>query len=225
MVLRRQEVLKQINFIAIESLPIVLICVSFAAMVTILESSFHMKLVIQNDSMVPGFAVLLILRELGVVVSALLLTSRVGAGIAAEVGLMKITEQLEALKMLGIEPIRYLLLPRLIAGIICGAVISIIANIVCILCAMLVSEFYLGFTSSMFMTAMIRFVDFQDIIFSTIKGAVFGAIIPLVSCYFGFKCKPGASGVGETTTNSVVVASVLIIMVDFLLTFVFSRFY
>ena len=84
---------------------IVIFCVSFAAMVTILESSFHMKIVIQNDSMVPGFAAMLILRELGAVVTALLVTSRVGAGIAAEIGSMKVTEQIDALKMLNIDPI------------------------------------------------------------------------------------------------------------------------
>jgi phospholipid/cholesterol/gamma-HCH transport system permease protein len=163
-----------------------------------------MKMVIQNDSMVPGFAAMLILRELGAVVTALLLTSRVGAGIAAEVGLMQITEQVDALKMVGIDPIQYLVLPRLVACIIGGVILTIIADLVCIYCAMLVSDIYLGFTFSMFMAAMRRFVEFKDLIYSILKGAAFGTVIPLVSCYYGFKCKAGAEGVGSATTNSVV---------------------
>jgi len=216
--------MQQLYFVANQSLVIVVFCVCFAAMVTILESSFHMKLVIQNDSLVPGFAVMLILRELGAVVTALLVTSRVGAGIAAEVSLMKTTEQIDALKMLGIDPIRYLVWPRFFACVVGGAMLTIIADLVCIYSAMLVSDSYLGFTSAFFLAGMRRFVHFQDLAFSIIKGASFGAVIPLVSCYFGFRCKPGAEGVGQSTTNSVVTSSVIIIMIDFVLSFVFSHF-
>jgi phospholipid/cholesterol/gamma-HCH transport system permease protein len=203
----------------------VVFCVSFAAIVTILESSFHMKLVIQNDSMVPGFAAMLILRELGAVVTALLLTSRVGAGMAAEVGTMKITEQIDALKMLGIRPIGYLLVPRFFACVIGCTILTLVANVVCIYCAMLISDLYLGFTPNMFLSAMSRFVKFQDMIFAMIKGAAFGAVIPIVACAFGFRCKPGAEGVGLATTNSVVVSSVCIIVIDFILSYTFSKFY
>lgn len=218
---RIKETIQQLYFVANGSLIIIIFCVCFAAMVTILESSFHMKMVIQNDSMVPGFAAMLILRELGAVVTALLLTSRVGAGIAAEVGLMQITEQVDALKMVGIDPIQYLVLPRLFACVIGGIILTLIADLVCIYCAMLVSEAYLGFTFSMFLTAMRRFIEFKDLIYSVIKGAAFGAVIPTVSCYYGFKCKPGAEGVGSATTNSVVTASVAIIIIDFLLSYLF----
>lgn len=218
---RLKETVQQLYFVANGSLLIIIFCVCFAAMVTILESSFHMKMVIQNDSMVPGFAAMLILRELGAVVTALLLTSRVGAGIAAEVGLMQITEQVDALKMVGIDPIQYLVLPRLFACVVGGIILTLIADLVCIYCAMLVSEAYLGFTLSMFLAAMRRFIEFKDLIYSVIKGAAFGAVIPTVSCYYGFKCKPGAEGVGSATTNSVVTASVAIIIIDFLLSYMF----
>lgn len=223
--LRIKDTTKQFYFVTNESLFIIVFCVCFAAMVTILESSFHMKLIIQNDSMVPGFASILILRELGAVVTALLLTSRVGAGIAAEVGTMKVTEQIEALKMLGIEPIKYLLIPRLIACIVGGFCLTIIANMICIFCSMIVSHYYLGFSFNMFVSAMNRFVEFKDLIFASIKGACFGAVIPLVSCHFGYHCKAGAEGVGDATTKSVVVASVLIIVIDFVLSYTFTYFY
>ena len=222
---RRREFFIQLDFVAVKSLPIVVFCVCFAAVVTILESSFHMKLVIQNDSMVPGFAALLILRELGAVVTALLLTSRVGAGWASEIGSMKVTEQIDALKMLAIDPVKFLIIPRLYASIIGTMMLTAIANVVCIICAMLVSEFYLGYTPGMFFSSMNRFVDFQDLLFAIIKGACFGAVIPLVAGYFGFRCKAGADGVGAATTNTVVVSSIGIIVLDFVLSYTFSYFY
>jgi phospholipid/cholesterol/gamma-HCH transport system permease protein len=211
--------------VANQSLVIIVFCVSFAAVVTILESSYHMKMVIQNDSMVPGFAALLILRELGAVVTALLLTSRIGAGYASEVGTMQITEQIDALKMLGIEPMNFIVAPRFLACIVGGMMLTVIANMTCIFSAMAVSQSYLGYTPTMFLTSMSRFVQFRDIFFATAKGACFGAVIPLVACYFGFRCQEGAEGVGRATTNTVVVASISIIVIDFILSYIFSYLY
>lgn len=223
--LRVKETLQQLFFVANGSLGIIVFCVCFAAMVTILEASFHMRMVIQNDSMVPGFAALLILREMGAVVTALLLTSRVGAGIAAEVGSMQVTEQIDALKMLGIDPINFLLMPRFFACVIGSVLLCVVANMTCIFCAMLVSDSYLGYPPALFLSAMKTFVQFKDFIFSMIKAAAFGAVIPLVSCYFGFHCKAGADGVGKATTQAVVFSSVAIIVLDFVLSYTFSFFY
>ncbi|HMN67047.1 MAG TPA: ABC transporter permease [Bdellovibrionales bacterium] len=222
---RMKDIFQQLEFVTWQSLPVILFCVCFAAVVTIIESSFHMKIVVQNDALVPGFAALLILRELGVVVSSLLLTSRVGAGLAAEVGSMQVTEQVDALRMLGIDPVRFLVVPRFFACVVGGFVLSLIANLVCLYCAMLVSEYKLGYSSGAFITSMRAFVDFQDLVFAGVKGACFGAVIPLVSCFFGFRCRSGAEGVGLATTNAVVVSSVAIITLDFVLTYVFSHFY
>lgn len=222
---RVRDTLRQLYFVANQSALIVVFCVSFAAMVTIIEASFHMKLVIQNDSMVPGFAALLILRELGAVTTALLITSRVGAGLAAEVGSMQVTEQVDALRMLGINPIRFIVVPRFVACVLGGLVLSLIANLMCLYCAMLVSTMKLGYTAGSFLAAMRTFVEFQDLVFACIKGAAFGAVIPIFSCYHGFRCKAGAEGVGLATTNSVVSTSVAIIVIDFILTYVFSLFY
>lgn len=222
---RKKEFTQQLYFVGNRSLLVILFCVVFAAVVTILESSFHMKVVIQNDSMVPGFAAVLILRELGTVVMALLLASRVGAGYASEVGSMQITEQVDALKMLGIDPVQYLVVPRLLACVVGGVILTVLANMTCLLAAMLISQSYLGYTPSMFVSAMNRFVDFKDIIFAMIKGASFGAVIPLVACYFGFRCQQGAEGVGRATTNTVVVSSIAIIVIDFILSYTFSYLY
>jgi phospholipid/cholesterol/gamma-HCH transport system permease protein len=219
---RPQEFFKQLHFVANQSVPIIVFCVCFAATVTILESSFHMKIVIQNDSMVPGFAAMLILRELAVVVTALLITSRVGAGLAAEVGTMAITEQIDALKMLGIRPVQYIVVPRLIACVLGMVLLTTIANITCLIAAMWVSDFYLGFAPGTFISSMNRFVDLSDFVGSLVKAACFGFIIPLISCYFGFNCERGAEGVGRATTKSVVASSVAILVVDFLLAYLFS---
>jgi phospholipid/cholesterol/gamma-HCH transport system permease protein len=222
---RVRDTFRQIHFVANESVFIICFCVASAAMVTIIESSFHMKMVIQNDSMVPGFASMLILRELGSVVMALLVTSRVGAGLAAEVGSMQVTEQVDALRMLGINPIRFIVVPRFVACLIAGVILSLIANLFCLYVAMLVSTFKLGYTAGGFVTAMRTFVHFQDLVFAGIKGGAFGAVIPLFSCFYGFRCKAGAEGVGLATTNSVVSTSVAIIVIDFVLSYVFSHFY
>lgn len=222
---RVRDTIRQFYFIANQSVVIVCFCVSFAAVVTIIEASYHMKLIIQNDSLVPGFAAVLILRELGSVVMALLITSRVGAGVAAEVGTMQITEQVDALRMLGIDPIRFIVVPRFVACTLAGLVLAIVANLVCLFCAMLVSTVELGYTVGGFITAMRTFVDFKDLVFASIKGAAFGAVIPLFSCFFGFRSKAGAEGVGLATTNSVVATSIAIIVIDFVLTFIFSNFY
>jgi phospholipid/cholesterol/gamma-HCH transport system permease protein len=222
---RISETFKQIDYVANQSLVIVVFCVCFAAMVTILESSYHMRLVVQNASLVPGFASLLILRELGAVNMSLLLTSRVGAGMAAEISTMKITEQLDALRLLGIDPIKFLVIPRFIACAISGVILSAFSNIVCLIGAMVVSQIYLGYTAQGFITVTKNFIHFQDLVFALIKGGIFSAVIPLVACYCGFRCEGGAEGVGQSTTQSVVISSVSIIFLDFVLSAFFTLFY
>jgi len=222
---RIKDIVRQIQFIAFESAPVVVFCLSFAAIVTIIEASFHMKLIIHNDSLVPGFASLLIIRELGAVVTALLVTSRVGAGLAAEVGSMQVTEQIDALKMLGIDPIRFLVVPRFVAGVISGVILTVVATCICLYGAVIASEIKLGYTAGHFIMAMRAFVHFNDLIQAMVKGAFFGAVIPLFSCFFGFRCRAGAEGVGLATTNSVVATSIAVIIIDFVLSWVFSYLY
>lgn len=219
------ELIKHLEFVGWRSLPVILFCVSFAAMVTILESAFHMRILIQNDSLVPGFAALLILRELGAVITCLLLASRVGAGYAAEIASMKVTEQLDALKLLGIDRYWFLVAPRTIACALAGALLTILANLTCLYAAFLITQVQLGHSSSSFLAGLRAFVEYKDIYFSAIKGFCFGITIPVIASYFGFHCSDGAEGVGQATTKSVVASSVTIIIIDFLLTWLFSNFY
>lgn len=222
---RIKDFINQLNFVAVESLPIILICGCSAAMVTIIESAFHMRILISNDSLVPGFAVLLILRELGTIITGLLLTSRVGAGMAAEVGTMKVTEQIDAYRMLGMEPIKYIVVPRFLAGAVGGLLLTLITNVVCVFCAMVVTQYKLGYSDAVFWMGVRNFVSPLDLILSGVKGLGCGAIIPLVACYSGFQCKPGAEGVGLATTNAVVMSTVCIIVWDFLLSYLFTFIY
>ena len=217
--------IEQLAYITWSSVGIIVFCVSFAAVVTIIEASYHMKLVVQNDSLVPGFSVLLIVRELGAVVTALLITSKVGAGYAAEISLMKTTEQIDALKLLGIDPIEYLTVPRFLACLVAGAFLTIIAVLSCLAAAMLVAHLKLDFTMGRFMAAMRLFVDYKDIFFAAFKGVCFLSVISIVSSYYGFNAKASSEGVGLATTQSVVTSSVLIIILDFILGLVLSGFY
>ncbi|MBK9293607.1 MAG: ABC transporter permease [Oligoflexia bacterium] len=223
--IRIKETIEQIYEIGYKSTFIILFSVSFAASVTIIEYSYHIRLVIGSAQLVPGFAALLILRELGAVITALLLTSRVGAGIAAEVGTMKVTEQIDALKLLNIDPIRYLVVPRFLATIISSVILVIFANVTCLFFCMLVSSSELGFSWQSFLHAMNHFAQFKDVLLSLVKAAVFGSVIPVVSCFYGFECKAGAEGVGRATTQAVVTNAILIIILDFILTYLFSFIY
>ncbi len=223
--LHSKELMKHLELVSWKGLPVILFCVSFAAMVTILESAFHMKILIQNDSLVPGFAALLILRELGAVITCLLLASRVGAGYAAEIASMKVTEQLDALKLLGVDRYLYLVAPRLLACAVSGALLTLLANFVCLYSAFLISYLQLDHSSSSFMAGLRTFVSFQDVFFAGIKGFFFGATIPLISSFYGFNATDGAEGVGQATTKSVVASSIAIIIIDFILTWIFSHFY
>lgn len=213
---------EQLDFVANQSLLLVLVSVGFAAMIMVLESSYHMKKLVQNDSLVPGFAALLILRELAVIVSGLLLTSRVGAAYTAELALMKQTQQFEALKLMQVEPVEFLFWPRFVASILGGMVLAILSSFVCLAIAAWVSKAYLGMTQGLFLAAMNRFVGFSDVMVAILKGAVFGAIIPCVSFVCAIRSKDGAQGIGEATTKSVVLSSVLIIVSDFFLSWIFT---
>ena len=156
---------------------------------------------------------------------ALLLTSRVGAAMAAEVATMTVTEQIDALKLLGLEPVRFLVVPRFLACLVAGVLLTVIANMVCLTGAMLVSSLHLGFAPEVYWEASRLFVDFKDLVLAMVKGAVFAGIIPVVACYYGFRCRGGAEGVGKATTQAVVTSTLLIILSDFLLTYIFTYIY
>lgn len=218
-----RDFLHELERLAVNDLWILLLCICAAAMVTILEASFHMKMVIQSDAMVPGFASALIVRELGVVVMALLITARAGAGMAAEIASMKTTDQILALKALGFEERLLIYVPRLAAGVVGCLLLALIASVVCLAAAMAVSVFKLGYTPQDYLNMSRPFVGGADLFVACVKGAAFGFVIPMMACKFGLRAQIGAAGVGQATTNAVVAGSISVIFLDFLLTVLFTQ--
>jgi phospholipid/cholesterol/gamma-HCH transport system permease protein len=216
---RWRQVVEQIYWMGIESLPVILISLLVVSLMLVLEFSFHMKKVLQQDSLVPAFSTLLLFRELGPVVTALLLTSRVGAALGAELGTMRVTDQIDALKVLSFDPIEYLVLPRIIAAVVSCVCLTLLAVTVGIYGAAILASLRLSYTPGEFFNTMFTFARRHDLIGCLIKSAVFGAIFPLVASYQGFFCERGSEGVGNASTHSVVQSSILIIFADFILTY------
>jgi phospholipid/cholesterol/gamma-HCH transport system permease protein len=207
---------------SIHSLPIIVLSTAVAGSVVTHEIAWHMDAALHTVSMIPGFSGQFIFRELGIAIPAMLLVSKVGASITAEVGTMKITEQIDALKLLGIDPFDYLVFPRFVAALISGACLTIISVSITIGCAIAVAVTSYNFSVLEFLNALRHFIGVRDIFCALVKGISYGAVIPIISCAYGFRCQGGASGVGTATTNSVVSATVIIILLDFLLTYLFT---
>ncbi|NBU20110.1 ABC transporter permease [bacterium] len=188
---RKNEILSAVYQSGVASLPIVTLSTAFAGIVVTQQMAWHMSIALSDVSMIPGFTGQFIFRELGIAIPALLLVSKVGASITAEVGTMKVTDQIDALKLLQIDPIDYLVFPRFIASMISSACLR-------------------------------HFIGPMDVVCALVKGITFGSLIPIISCAYGFKCRGGAEGVGSATTNSVVTSTIAIIILDFLLTYLFT---
>lgn len=219
---RRQEILQAMVQIGVGSVPIIAIATAFAGIVVTNEIAWHMDKALSSVAMIPGLTGQFILRELGIAIPALLLVSKVGAAITAEVGTMKVTEQIDALKLLRIDPISYLVVPRLVASTLASTCLTLISAAVTLTCAIGVSVSRYHFSTMEYVNAVRAFVSPVDLACAITKGLVFGAVVPIVGCAYGFRCKGGAQGVGDATTNSVVAATIAIILLDFILTYLFS---
>ncbi|MCM2321919.1 MAG: ABC transporter permease [Oligoflexia bacterium] len=219
---RWPETLQAVVQIGIGSLPIIVLATVFAGLVVTNEISWHMDQALHTVSMIPGVTGQFILRELGIAIPALLLVSKVGASITAEVGTMKVTDQIDALKLLGIDPVKYLVVPRFIATVIASACLTLIAISVTLGCALVIAVIHHNFSVLEYLNALRPYVGVGDVFRALLKGTVFGAVIPVVSCAYGLRCQGGAEGVGSATTNSVVTSTMAVILLDFLLTYLFT---
>ncbi|HTN95440.1 MAG TPA: ABC transporter permease [Nordella sp.] len=170
------------------------------------------------ESLVSTIVALGITRELGPVLAGLMVAGRVGASIAAELGTMRVTEQIDALTTLATNPFKYLVGPRLLAGVVTLPILVGIADIIGIMGGYIVGTRSLGFNSFAYIKSTSDFLQFGDVMSGLIKAAVFGFIITLMGCYHGFNSKGGAQGVGRATTNAVVSAAILILAANFVLT-------
>ena len=170
------------------------------------------------EAIVPQIVVLGITRELGPVIAGLMIAGRVAAAIAAEIGTMKVTEQIDALTTLATNPLKYLVVPRLIAAVVTLPILTAIGDSIGVFGGYVVATQNLGFTGSIYLKNTVDFAKSEDITSGLIKAAVFGFIVALMGCYHGFHSKGGAQGVGRATTDAVVSSCILILAADFILT-------
>ncbi|HRE42971.1 MAG TPA: ABC transporter permease [Terricaulis sp.] len=170
------------------------------------------------EQFVPNIVVLGITRELGPVLAGLMLAGRVSAGIAAEIGTMRVTEQIDAMSTLSTDPFRFLIAPRVLAAVLTLPVLVLAADIIGVMGGYLVATGSLGFNGVVYLRNTFEFVESQDVILGLVKAAVFGFIIAVMGAYQGYNSSGGALGVGRAATNAVVGAIVLILAVNYLIT-------
>jgi len=170
------------------------------------------------ESSIAIVVVLAITRELGPVMAGLMVAGRIGASYAAEIGTMRVTEQIDALETLSTDPYKYLVLPRLLAGITMLPVLVLIGDIIGVFGGYLVSVHDLGFAPVPYLKSTVQYLETKDVISGLIKASVFGFIVTLMGCYHGFHSRGGAQGVGSATTHAVVSASILILLSNYMLT-------
>jgi phospholipid/cholesterol/gamma-HCH transport system permease protein len=212
----------QIVKIGFNSLPVVGLTAIFTGMVLALQSYTGFSR-FSAESAIPNVVVLSITRELAPVLAGLMVAGRAGAAIAAEIGTMKVTEQIDALKTLSTNPFSYLVTPRVVAGIISLPFLVLIGDIIGVLGGYLICVNLLNFNPSVYLQNTYNFVEFIDIFSGLVKAAVFGFIITFIGCYFGFNTKGGAQGVGQSTTYSVVSSSILILLMNYIITSLFFK--
>ncbi len=170
------------------------------------------------EAIVPQIVVLGITRELGPVIAGLMFAGRVAAAIAAEIGTMKVTEQIDALTTLSTNPMRYLVVPRVWAALICMPILVAVADSIGVFGGYVVATASLNFNGAVYLKNTVDFMTQHDVVSGLIKAGVFGFIIALMGCYNGFNSKGGAQGVGAATTNAVVSSSILVLAANYLLT-------
>jgi phospholipid/cholesterol/gamma-HCH transport system permease protein len=173
------------------------------------------------ESAIPNVVIVSITRELGPVLAALMVAGRVGAAMAAEIGTMRVTEQIDALDTLATNPFKYLIVPRLIAGLTMLPLLVLIADVIGVFGGYVVSIYKLGFNPHVYLKNTIDFMEVQDVVSGLVKASVFGFLITLMGCYHGYNSKGGAQGVGAATTNAVVSASILILSFNYFITEMF----
>jgi phospholipid/cholesterol/gamma-HCH transport system permease protein len=199
------------------SLPVVGLTAIFTGMVLALQSYTGFSR-FSAEGAVATVVVLSMTRELGPVLAGLMVAGRVGASMAAEIGTMRVTEQIDALTTLSTNPMQYLVVPRLIAGVLMMPILVFVADIIGVLGGYLVSVYQLGFNSGNYLQKTLQYLEPQDVTSGLIKAAAFGLIISLMGCYHGYYSARGAEGVGRATTNAVVGSSILILCMNYALT-------
>jgi phospholipid/cholesterol/gamma-HCH transport system permease protein len=212
-----RDIIEQFEAIGVGSMTVVVLTGMFTGMVLALQSGFTLDQ-FGARSMVGRLVSASIVKELGPVLTGLMVAGRVGSGIAAELGSMVVTDQIAALRALGTDPIRKLVLPRILAGFVMVPVLTVIASGVGMVGGWVVTVFLLRVASSVYWNSVVQALYIQDVWMGLIKPFILGFTIVSIGCHVGMRTQGGTQGVGRATTNAVVASSVSVIAVDYLVT-------
>lgn len=215
-----RQYLRQFLDIGYYSLPVVGLTAIFTGAVLALQTYTGFQR-FQAESAIATIVVLSVVRELGPVLAGLMVAGRVGAAMAAELGTMRVTEQIDALTTLSTDPYRYLIMPRLVGGLIMLPLLVLVADLIGVMGGYLIATTKLGFGSVEYLDNTFRYLETIDVVSGLAKAAVFGFIVALMGCYHGFNSERGAQGVGVATTRAVVTASILILTANYIVTELF----
>lgn len=215
-----KNVFYQFIIIGFYSLPVVGMTAIFSGAVLALQSYSGFSR-FSAESSIATVVVLSITRELGPVLAGLMVSGRVGASIAAEIGTMRVTEQIDALYVLSTNPIKYLVTPRVVAAVLMLPALVLIADIIGVMGGYLVSVHKLGFNEAYYISNTFKYLEFMDVVSGLVKATVFGFIIAVMGCFSGYYSDKGAQGVGKATTAAVVNSSILILVANYTLTELF----
>ena len=212
----RRNFFYQMEHVGVDSIPLVFVIATFTGAVASWQAAYQLK-GIAPLSFLGATTSRAIITELGPVLTAIIIAGRVGASIAAELGSMKVTEQIDALEVMGISPVAFLATPRFFAVIVMMPILIVIANSIAIMSAYFISNFFLDVSFNVFFDSARRYFLFGDFVFGLIKGMVFGGVTSLLGCHIGFRTEGGAEGVGASTIRSFVISSALILILDYFL--------
>ncbi len=211
---------RQMIDIGYYSLPVVGMTTLFAGMALGLQTYAGFSRFSAEDAIAKVVA-LGITRELGPVLAGLMVAGRIGAAMAAELGTMRVTEQIDALDTLSTNPFKYLVVPRIIAGLTMLPLLVFVGDIIGVFGGYIVSVYKLGFNPGIYISQTLKVLEFMDVFSGLVKAATFGFLVTLMGCYHGYNSKGGAQGVGAATTNAVVSASILILISNYVITELF----
>jgi phospholipid/cholesterol/gamma-HCH transport system permease protein len=211
------HLVRQLEFIGVNSLFIILLTGLFSGMVLALQAYYGFRK-FGGESLLGGAVALSMTREMGPVITSLMVAARAGSAMAAELGTMKVTEQVDALVAMAVNPIHYLVMPRLLSGLIMVPLLTILDIFIGILGGYLVGVFLVGINPGTFVDNMLELVAASDLYNGLFKSLIFGLLLTVISCYQGLQAQGGAEGVGLVTTRAVVYSAVAILIGDYILT-------
>jgi len=215
--LKLRLIFKQMEFVGVKSIFVVVLTGTFTGMVMALQGYYGFRM-FSAESLVGSTVALGMTRELGPVLTSLMVTARAGSAMAAELGTMRVTEQIDALYVMAANPIKHLIVPRIVASVLMLPLLTIVSDFMGIIGGYFVGVPVLGINEGAFIKNITKYVELSDIYHGLTKAAVFGLILALIGCYKGFNARGGAEGVGKATTEAVVLASISILVSDYFLT-------